>query len=147
MGPRADTGGGNVKKGPSKSAPTTPADASIEAPADWRGELLSRLHALIMEADPEMTEERKWRKPSNPAGVPTWSHNGLVCTGETYKNFVKMTFAKGASLADPSGLFNSSLEGNSRRAIDFREGDRLDEEALKSLIRAAVALNTTSARS
>ena len=89
-----------------------------------------------------MTEERKWRKPSNPAGVPTWSHNGLVCTGETYKNVVKMTFAKGASLADPSGLFNSSLEGNTRRAIDFREGDELDEEALKALIRAAVALNT-----
>ena len=99
-----------------------------------------------MEADPEMTEERKWRKPSNPAGVPTWSHNGLVCTGETYKNVVKMTFAKGASLADPSGLFNSSLEGNTRRAIDFREGDELDEEALKALIRAAVALNTSSAR-
>ena len=93
-----------------------------------------------------MTEERKWRKPSNPAGVPTWSHNGLVCTGETYKNVVKMTFAKGASLADPSGLFNSSLEGNTRRAIDFREGDELDEEALKALIRAAVALNTSSAR-
>ena len=93
-----------------------------------------------------MTEERKWRKPSNPAGVPTFSHNGLVCTGETYKNVVKMTFAKGASLADPSGLFNSSLEGNTRRAIDFREGDKLDEEALKALIRAAVALNTSSAR-
>ena len=108
--------------------------------------MLSRLRALIMEADPEMTEERKWRKPSNPAGVPTWSHNGLVCTGEAYKNVVKMTFAKGASLADPSGLFNSSLEGNTRRAIDFRAGDKLDEEALKALIRAAVALNTSSAR-
>ena len=95
-----------------------------------------------MEADPEMTEERKWVKPSNPAGVPTWSHGGLVCTGETYKNVVKMTFAKGASLEDPSGLFNSSLEGNTRRAIDFREGDKPDEEALKALIRAAVALNT-----
>jgi hypothetical protein len=93
-----------------------------------------------------MAEERKWRKPSNPAGVPTWSHNGLVCTGETYKTVVKMTFARGASLADPSGLFNSSLEGNTRRAIDFREGDELDEEALKALIRAAVALNTSSAR-
>ena len=116
----------------------------IPEPGDWRGELLARLRALIMEADPEMTEERKWRKPSNPAGVPTWSHNGLVCTGETYKNVVKMTFAKGASLADPSGLFNSSLEGNTRRAIDFREGDQVDEEALKALIRAAVALNTRS---
>ena len=93
-----------------------------------------------------MTEERKRRKPSNPAGVPAWSHNGLVCTGETCKNVVKMTFAKGASLADPSGLFNSSLEGNTRRAIDFREGDKLDEEALKALIRAAVALNTSAAR-
>src|SRR4051812_10656296 len=111
---------------------------------DWRGELLSRLRALIMEADPEMAEERKWVKPSNPAGVPTFSHNGLVCTGETYKSVVKMTFAKGASLPDPSGLFNSSLEGNTRRAIDFREGDEPDEEALKALIRAAVALNTRS---
>src|SRR4051812_27224990 len=132
-----------MKKSQSKSAPTEP----IESAVDWRGELLSRLRALIMEADPEMTEERKWVKPSNPAGVPTWSHNGLICTGETYKNVVKMTFAKGASLADPSGLFNSSLEGNTRRAIDFRESDKLDEEALKALIRAAVALNTTSARS
>jgi hypothetical protein len=97
-----------------------------------------------MEVDPEMTGERKWIKPSNPAGVPTFSHNGLVCTGETYKNAVKVTFAKGASLEDPSGLFNSSLEGNTRRAIDFREGDEVDEEALKALIRAAVALNTRS---
>ena len=133
-----------MKKGPSKSAESTstPTDASVDGPADWRGELLSRLRTLIVEADPEMTEERKWVKPSNPAGVPTFSHNGLVCTGETYKNVVKMTFAKGASLEDPSGLFNSSLEGNARRAIDFREGDKLDEEALKALIRAAVALNT-----
>jgi hypothetical protein len=131
-----------VKKGQSKGDTSEP----IEDPPDWRGELLSRLRALIMEADPEMTEERKWRKPSNPAGVPTWSHNGLICTGETYRNVVKMTFAKGASLADPSGLFNSSLEGNTRRAIDFHEGDKLDEEALKALIRAAVTLNTSSAR-
>jgi hypothetical protein len=93
-----------------------------------------------------MTEERKWRKPSNPAGVPTWSHNGLVCTGETYKSVVKLTFAKGAFLADPSGLFNSSLEGNTRRAIDFREGDEPDEEGLKALIRATVAWNTSPAR-
>src|SRR4051812_32997738 len=114
-------GGRNVKKRPSKSAPTEP----IEDLGDWRGELISRLRALITEADPAMTEERKWVKPSNPAGVPTFSHNGLVCTGETYKNAVKMTFAKGASLSDPSGLFNSSLEGNTRRAIDFREGDRV----------------------
>jgi hypothetical protein len=137
-----------MKKSQPKSAesPSKPIDASIEDPGDWRGEMLSRLRALIMEADPEMTEERKWIKPSNPAGVPTFSHNGLVCTGETYKNVVKMTFARGASLADPSGLFNSSLEGNTRRAIDFREGDELDEEALKAVIRAAVALNTSSAR-
>ena len=137
-----------MKKSQSKGTESSskPIDEETDNPGDWRGELLSRLRALIMEADPEMTEERKWRKPSNPAGVPTWSHNGLVCTGETYKNVVKMTFAKGASLADPSGLFNSSLEGNTRRAIDFREGDKLDEEALKALIRAAVALNTSSAR-
>jgi hypothetical protein len=120
-----------------KSDPSRP----IESPVDWRGELLSRLRALITEADPEMTEERKWVKPSNPAGVPTWSHDGLVCTAETYKSVVKMTFAKGASMEDPSGLFNSGLEGNTRRAIDFREGDEPDEEALKALIRAAVALN------
>jgi hypothetical protein len=137
-----------VKKGQSKSgeSPSKPIDARIEDQGDWKGEMLSRLRALIMEADPEMTEERKWVKPSNPAGVPTFSHNGLICTGETYKNVVKMTFAKGASLDDPAGLFNSSLEDNTRRAIDFREGDKLDEEALKALIRAAVALNTSSAR-
>ena len=136
-----------MKKSRSKSGESSskPIDEGIDNLGDWRGELLSRLRALIMEAEPEMTEERKWRKPSNPAGVPTWSHNGLVCTGETYKNVVKMTFAKGASLEDPSGLFNSSLEGNTRRAIDFREGEKLDEEALKALIRAAVALNTSSA--
>jgi hypothetical protein len=134
-----------VKKGQPKSNPSTSADASIEDPGDWRGEMLARLRALIMEADPEMTEERKWIKPSNPEGVPTFSDNGLVCTGETYKSVVKITFAKGASLEDPSGLFNSSLEGNTRRAIDFCEGDKLDEEALKALIRAAVALNTSKA--
>src|ERR671921_438503 len=107
-----------MKKSQSRSAPTEP----IEAAVDWRGELLSRIRALIMETDPEMTEERKWVKPSNPAGVPTWSHHGLVCTGETYKSVVKLTFAKGASLPDPSGLFNASLEGNTRRAIDIAEG-------------------------
>ena len=119
----------------------------IKELGDWRGELLSRIRTLIKQADPEMIEERKWRKPSNAmAGVPVWSHNGIVCTGETYKDHVKMTFAKGASLKDPSGLFNSSLEGNARRAIDFDEGDKLDEKALKALIRAAVALNKSSAR-
>ena len=114
---------------------------------DWREQTLDRIRSLILEADPEMTEERKWRKPSNGMeGVPVWSHNGIVCTGETYKNAVKMTFAKGADLKDPAGLFNSSLEGNVRRAIDVHEGDKLDEKALKALIRAAVALNTSSAR-
>jgi hypothetical protein len=111
-------------------------DAKIENLGDWRGEMLSRLRALIKEADPEVTEEWKW-------SIPVWSHGGLICTGETYKKAVKMTFAKGASLKDPSGLFNSSLEGNTRRAIDFHEGDTLDEAALKALIRAAVALNTS----
>ena len=131
-----------MNKSPSKSAesPSELIDAKIEALGDWRGEMLSRLRALIKEADPEVAEEWKWR------GTPVWSHNGLICTGETYKNVVKMTFAKGASLKDPSGLFNSSLEGNARRAIDFHEGDKLDEEALKALIRAAVALNKSSAR-
>lgn len=110
-------------------------DARIEALGDWRGEMLARIRALIKEADPEVVEAWKWR------GIPVWSHNGLICTGETYKNVVKMTFAKGASLADPSGLFNASLEGNTRRAIDLHEGDALDEAALKALIRAAVDLN------
>ena len=112
-------------------------DARIEELGDWRGEMLSRLRALIKQADPEVVEEWKWR------GVPVWSHAGMICTGETYKNVVKMTFAKGASLEDPSGLFNSSLEGNTRRAIDFHEGDKIDEKALQALIRAAVALNTS----
>jgi hypothetical protein len=112
--------------------------------SDWRGTMLARIRTLIQRADPEAVEEVKWRKPSNPAGVPVWSHNGIICTGETYKNAVKMTFAKGAALADPSGLFNSSLEGNTRRAIDFYEDDKIDEKALKALIRAAVALNTSA---
>lgn len=113
-------------------------DARINELSDWRGEMLARVRSLIQQADPEMVEEWKWR------GVPVWSHAGIVCTGETYRNAVKMAFAKGASLADPSGLFNSSLEGNTRRAIDFHEGDRIDEDALKALIRAAVALNTSA---
>jgi hypothetical protein len=109
---------------------------------DWREATLDRLRALVLEADPEMIEERKWRKASNGmAGVPVWSHNGIVCTGETYKNSVKMTFAKGAFVKDPSGLFNSSLEGNLRRAIDFHEGDTINEKALKALVKAAVKLN------
>ncbi|MFJ3374498.1 DUF1801 domain-containing protein [Pseudomonas sp. NPDC086112] len=112
-------------------------DAKIKALTDWRGETLARVRTLIKQADPEVVEELKWR------GVPVWSHAGIICTGETYKNAVKMTFAKGASLEDPSGLFNASLEGNTRRAIDIHEGERVDEEALKVLIRAAVALNTS----
>ena len=115
-------------------------DARIEELDDWRGELLSRLRALIREADPDVVEEFKYAKAKSP-GVPIWEHDGMICTGETYKNVVKMTFAKGASLEDPSGLFNSSLEGKVRRAIDFHEGDEVDEEALKALIREAVALN------
>jgi hypothetical protein len=115
-------------------------DARIEELDDWRGEMLARLRALVKEADPEVVEEWKWR------GTPVWSHDGMICTGETYKSVVKMTFAKGASLKDPSSLFNSSLEGNTRRAIDFREGDEIDEKALKALVRSAVALNTSSSR-
>jgi hypothetical protein len=118
-------------------SPTESIDARIRELGDWRGETLSRLRALIKQADPEVIEEWKWR------GTPVWSHGGILCTGETYKSVVKMTFAKGASLKDPSGLFNSSLEGNVRRAIDFREGDEIDEEALKALVRSAVALNTS----
>jgi hypothetical protein len=119
-------------------------DARIKGLSDWRGEILARIRMLIKQADPEVVEEVKWRKPSNSmSGVPVWSHAGIICTGETYKNVVKMTFAKGASLEDPSRLFNSSLEGNTRRAIDFHEGDKMDEKALMALIRAAVALNTS----
>ena len=116
-------------------------DARIAELGDWRGEVLTRIRTLIKEADPEVVEEVKWRKPSNPGGVPVWSHGGILCTGETYKDKVKLTFAKGASLEDPSGLFNSSLDGNTRRAIDIREGETVDAKALKALVRAAVALN------
>jgi hypothetical protein len=112
--------------------------------ADWRETKLSRLRALIKQADPEMVEESKWRKPSRPAGVPVWSQQGPICTGETYKSVVKLTFFRGASLKDPSGLFNSSLEGNTRRAIDFHEHDEIDEKAFATLIRAAVSLNRSS---
>jgi len=120
-------------------SPSQLIDARIEELDDWRGEMLSRLRALIQEADPEVVEEWKW-------AVPVWSHDGLICTGETYKKAVKLTFAKGAALKDPSRLFNSSLEGNTRRAIDFHEGEKIDEEALKSLVRAAVALNKSRAQ-
>jgi hypothetical protein len=125
------------KEGQAGDAPSRLIDAKIKELSDWRGETLARVRILIKEADPEVVEEWKWR------GVPVWSHAGMICTGETYKNVVKMTFAKGASLEDPSRLFNSSLEGNTRRAIDFHEGDKIDENALKALIRAAVALNTS----
>ena len=125
-----------TKSGSQQSeSPSRLIDARIKELGDWRGSMLSRLRSLIKQADPEVVEEWKWR------GVPVWSHDGLICTGETYKNVVKMTFAKGAALKDPSGLFNSSLEGNTRRAIDFYEGDNIDKKALKALIRAAVALN------
>ena len=129
------------KSGSQKSkSPSQLIDARIKELGDWRGEMLSRLRSLVKEADPEVVEEWKWR------GVPVWSHAGLICTGETYKNVVKMTFAKGASLEDPSGLFNSSLDGNTRRAIDFHEGEKIDEEALKTLVRAAVSLNESKAQ-
>jgi hypothetical protein len=127
--------GGSNEEGDS---PSQLIDARIAELDDWRGETLARVRALVKQADPDVVEEWKWR------GVPVWSHGGLICTGETYKKVVKMTFAKGASLEDPSGLFNSSLEGNTRRAIDFHEGEEIDAKALKALIRAAVALNTSA---
>jgi len=124
------------KSGPQASkSPSQLIDARIRELSDWRGKMLSRLRTLVKEADPEVVEEWKWR------GVPVWSHGGMICTGETYKSVVKMTFAKGAQLKDPAGLFNSSLEGNTRRAIDFHEGEEIDEEALRTLVRAAVTLN------
>ena len=121
-------------------SPSQQIDARIKELKDWRGKTLARVRALIKRADPEIVEEWKWAKATSP-GTPVWSHDGIICTGETYKNIVKMTFAKGAALKDPSGLFNSSLDGNVRRAIDFHEGDQINEAALKDLIRAAVALN------
>jgi hypothetical protein len=130
------------KEGTGGDSPSQLIDARVKELSDWRGETLARVRVLIKQADPEVVEEWKWVKPTNP-GIPVWSHNGGICTGETYKNAVKLTFFKGASLEDPSGLFNSSLEGNTRRAIDFHEGDKIDERALKALIRAAVALNTS----
>jgi hypothetical protein len=119
-------------------------DTQLAELKDWRGETLSRVRRLIKQADPEIVEELKWKKPSNPAGVPVWSHNGPICTGETYSSIVKLTFFKGAQLKDPKRLFNSSLEGNARRAIDLHEGDRIDEAAFQALIREAVALNESS---
>jgi hypothetical protein len=129
--------GSGSREGKAGDSPSQLIDARIKELSDWRGETLARVRILIKQADPDVVEEWKWR------GVPVWSHAGIICTGETYKNVVKMTFAKGASLEDPSRLFNSSLEGNTRRAIDFHEGDKIDEKALQALIRAAVALNTS----
>jgi hypothetical protein len=125
---------------PKTKTPSRLIDERIKELGDWRGKLLAQIRALIQQADPEVVEEWKWR------GVPVWYHDGLICTGETYKNVVKMTFLKGAALEDPSGLFNSSLDGNTRRAIDFHEGEKIDEKALKALIRAAVTLNASRAR-
>jgi hypothetical protein len=126
------------KEGQGESSPSQLIDERINELNDWRGETLAQIRSLIKQADPDVVEEWKWR------GVPTWYHDGMICTGETYKNAVKMTFAKGAKLEDPSGLFNSSLDGNTRRAIDFHDGDKIDATALKALIRAAVALNTSA---
>ncbi len=125
-------------------SPSRLIDAKIDKLSDWRGETLARVRTLIQEADPDVVEEVKWRKPSNQMGVPVWEHDGIICTGETYKAVVKLTFAKGAALKDPAGLFNSSLEGNVRRAIDIHEGDKINEKALKALIRAAIALNASA---
>ncbi len=129
-----------MKSGSKGESPSDLIDARIEELGDWRGKTLARLRALIKQADPEVVEEWKWR------GVPVWSHGGIICTGETYKDVVKMTFFKGASLKDPARLFNASLDGNARRAIDLHEGEKIDEEALKALVRAAVALNASSAK-
>src|SRR3954462_13466099 len=130
---------------PRKSAARPAAKAAKPALGDWRAETLARMRGLILEAEPQMVEERKWKNPTNPAGVPVWSHHGIVCTGETYKNVVKLTFARGASVPDPSRLFNSSLEGGTRRAIDIHEGEQIDAGAFKALIKAAVALNKSQA--
>lgn len=140
---------GNSK--PRKSATTSARKTATKAkaavgPADWRSETLARMRALIVEAAPDVVEERKWFKPSNPLGVPVWSHNGIICTGETYKQYVKLTFAKGASLPDPAHLFNASLEGGTRRAIDIREGEKVDARAFKTLVKAAATLNGSSAK-
>jgi hypothetical protein len=128
------------------SSGATLVDAKIASLDDWRGAALSRMRRLIRDADPNVVEEVKWRKPSNPLGVATWEHAGIICTGETYKDKVKLTFAKGASVPDPSKLFNASLDGGTRRAIDIREGEQIDEQAFKTLIRAAVAVNLGSAK-
>jgi len=138
-----------MKKTSSGQPPVSAARQSTgneQVSTDWRERMLAQLRAIIHQADPAIVEERKWKKPSNPEGVPVFSHHGIVCTGETYKNAVKLTFARGAFLDDPAGLFNSSLEGNVRRAIDLHEGEAIDDDAFKTLVRAAVALNGSSGR-
>ena len=132
-----------VSRGSAKVAASSLIDAKVEKCGDWRGRILARLRALIKQAEPDVVEEVKWRKPTNPEGVPVWSHNGIICTGETYKDKVKLTFARGAALADPTGMFNASLDGGTRRAIDIREGEEIDETAFKALFQSAVALNTS----
>ena len=132
-------------QGTARDSPSLLIDARIKELGDWRGETLAKVRTLIKQSDPDVVEEVKWVKPSSPGGVPVWSHGGIICTGETYKDKVKFTFAQGASLKDAKGIFNSSLEGNTRRAIDIHEGDKIDEEALKALIRTAVAWNTSPA--
>ena len=136
----------NAKMAPAEAgeSPSRLIDARIRELGDWRGEMLARVRDLIKQADPDVVEEIKWRKPTNPSGVPVWSHGGIICTGETYRDKVKLTFAHGAALADPSGLFNASLDGNTRRAIDLHEGDEIDEQGLKALVRAAVGLNMSA---
>ena len=141
---RLDLKGSGSKRNNGEDGPSQQGAMKSGNLTDWREEMLSHVRKLIQQADPEVVEEVKWRKPSNPAGVPVWSHNGILCTGERYKNVVKLTFAKGAALPDPAGLFNSSLEGNTRRAIDIREGEKIDGKAFQALIRAAVALNSSA---
>jgi hypothetical protein len=131
---------------PKHESPARVIEAMFKELGDWRGKTLLRLRSLIHQADPEVVEELKWKKPSNPRGVPVWSHDGMICTGETYKDHVKLTFAKGAQIKDTKKLFNSGLDGNARRAIDFREGDKVNEDSFKALIREAVALNTSGRR-
>ena len=143
----ATTKKSNAKPATGADSPARLIDARIKKLGGWKGETLARVRALIQQADPDVVEEVKWRKPSNGMlGVPVWEHDGIICTGETYKAAVKLTFARGASLKDPTGIFNASLEGGTRRAIDFREGDKVDEKALKALVRAAIAVNAGGAK-
>ena len=144
--PRPERMKTSTSPSPKGESPSQLIDARIKELGDWRGKTLSQLRDLIKQADPAVVEEVKWKKPTNPGGVPVWSHDGIICTGETYKNTVKLTFAKGAQLKDPKKLFNASLEGNALRAIDFHEGDTVDEAAFKALIREAVDLNTSKVR-